>query len=144
MKETIENTKKKREEFEHLKRIHAYEIKGKCSICGKEEETELHHILPLGAGGTNVSGNIVEVCCECHSKIHNYTDRKELQKIGIQKKLEEGGYGRPEIQLPENFDEVITRWKTGEITAVKAMELTGLKKTTFYKIIKERGIKKVS
>ena len=42
------------------------------------------------------------------------------------------------IQLPENFDEVVGRWKAGEITAVKAMELTGLKKTTFYKVIKEK------
>ncbi len=45
-------------------------------------------------------------------------------------------YGRPKIQLPENFDKVVGRWKAGEITAVKAMELTGLKKTTFYNLIK--------
>ena len=43
-----------------------------------------------------------------------------------------GKYDRLRIQLPDNFNEV-GRWKAGEITAVKAMELTELKKTTFYK-----------
>ena len=45
-------------------------------------------------------------------------------------------YGRPKAQKPDNWDEVITKWQNGEITAVKAMELTGLKKTTFYKLAK--------
>ena len=47
-------------------------------------------------------------------------------------------YGRPKIQLPENFYKVVGRWKAGEITAVNAMELTKLKKTTFYGIVKNR------
>ena len=47
-------------------------------------------------------------------------------------------YGRPKIQLPENFDKVVGRWKAGEITTVKAMKLTKLKKTTFYNIVKNR------
>ena len=46
-------------------------------------------------------------------------------------------FGRYKIKISENFDEVVKRWKTGEITAVKAMELTGLKKTTFYNMIKK-------
>ena len=35
-------------------------------------------------------------------------------------------------------NEVIDLWQSGEITAVKAMELTGLKKTTFYKLLKQQ------
>ena len=50
-----------------------------------------------------------------------------------------GDYGRPKAQKPDNWNEVITQWHNGDITAVKAMELTGLKKTTFYKLAKQQG-----
>lgn len=44
-------------------------------------------------------------------------------------------FGRPQAQYPANWDTVIKRWRSGEITAVKAMELTGTKRTTFYKLV---------
>lgn len=65
--------------------------------------------------------------------------KEKRQREGIEAMKERGEwykYGRPNIQLPENFNEVVSRWKSGEITAVKAMKLTGLKKTSFYKYIK--------
>ena len=43
--------------------------------------------------------------------------------------------GRPRAQKPDNWEEVIGQWKAGEITATKAMELTGTKRTTFYKLL---------
>ena len=43
--------------------------------------------------------------------------------------------GRPRIAVPENWDEVYTAWKDGEITAKAAMKQTGLKRTSFYKIV---------
>ncbi len=46
-------------------------------------------------------------------------------------------YGRPRVQKPSNWDYVISQWKKGNITAVEAMEQTNLKKTTFYKLLKE-------
>ena len=42
--------------------------------------------------------------------------------------------GRPQAQKPDNWNEVIARWKNGEITAVEAMRQTGLKRSTFYKL----------
>jgi len=44
--------------------------------------------------------------------------------------------GRPKIQYPGNWLEVYKRWESGEITAVKAIEISGLKKNTFYKLVK--------
>ena len=41
--------------------------------------------------------------------------------------------GRPKAELPDNWSEVITAWKAGQITAVEAMRRTGLKRSTFYK-----------
>ena len=69
--------------------------------------------------------------------------KEKRQREGIEAMKARGEwdrYGRPRIKLPENFDEVVGRWKAGEITAVKAMELTGLKKTTFYKVVKRKNI----
>lgn len=43
-------------------------------------------------------------------------------------------YGRPQIQLPANYDEVMQRWTRGDITAAAAMGLTGLSRTTFYRL----------
>lgn len=40
--------------------------------------------------------------------------------------------GRPKAVKPDNWDDVIYQWKSGAITAKKAMELTGLKRSTFY------------
>lgn len=51
-------------------------------------------------------------------------------------------YGRPETPLPENWNDVITEWKSGTITAVQAMEKTGLTKGTFYNMVKRYQIRK--
>ncbi len=45
-------------------------------------------------------------------------------------------FGRPRAELPENWDSVINDWKSGNITAVRAMKLTNTKRTTFYKLVK--------
>ena len=42
--------------------------------------------------------------------------------------------GRPAISYPDNWDETIASWKAGEITAKAAMEQTGMKRTSFYKL----------
>lgn len=45
--------------------------------------------------------------------------------------------GRPKAEYPDKWEEVYVKYKNKEITGVKAMELLGLKKTTFYKLKKE-------
>lgn len=44
--------------------------------------------------------------------------------------------GRPKAVKPDNWNEVIFQWKSGAITAKKAMELTGVKRSTFYQFVK--------
>lgn len=66
--------------------------------------------------------------------------KEKRQREGIETKKARGewaDYGRPKAEKPSNWEEVITQWQNGEITAVKAMELTGTKKTTFYKLLKQ-------
>lgn len=44
-------------------------------------------------------------------------------------------FGRPQATYPNNWDVVMKQWRSGEITATKAMEMTGIKRTTFYKLV---------
>lgn len=46
-------------------------------------------------------------------------------------------YGRPAVTYPNKWLDVYGQWKEGGITAVKAMDQLGLKKTSFYKLVKE-------
>ena len=60
---------------------------------------------------------------------------KTRQREGITAAKAKGvTFGRPAINTPENWQSVIESWHNGEITAKKAMELTGIRRTTFYKL----------
>lgn len=74
----------------------------------------------------------------------SYVAEQERKKIrqrqaeGIAKAKTEGRTGgRPMIKIDDKFVQAYTQWKAGDITAVKAMELAGMKKVTFYKRVKE-------
>ena len=61
---------------------------------------------------------------------------RQRQAEGIAAARTKGKHlGRPRAVKPDNWNEVIERWHTGEITAVEAMRLTGMKKSTFYKLV---------
>ncbi|MFJ7975834.1 hypothetical protein ACIQZI_08985 [Peribacillus sp. NPDC096379] len=45
-------------------------------------------------------------------------------------------FGRPKATITEEFEQVYNRWKSGEITAVKAMQEIGVKKTIFDKLVR--------
>lgn len=65
--------------------------------------------------------------------------KEKRQREGIEQMKARGGwdkYGRPRIKQPDNWKEVIRSWKAGEITAVEAMRLTGMRKSSFYKLVK--------
>lgn len=59
------------------------------------------------------------------------------QSEGIKAAKEKGvSFGRPKVQKPDDWDAIIKQWKSGKITATKAMQLTGTKRTTFYNLVK--------
>lgn len=64
--------------------------------------------------------------------------KSKRQREGIEAKKNRADwddYGRPKVKRPPNWDEVISDWKSGKITAVEAMKRTGIKKSTFYRLI---------
>ena len=40
-------------------------------------------------------------------------------------------------EKPENWDEVLAQWRSGEITVSEARKQLGMKKTVFYKMLKK-------
>lgn len=63
---------------------------------------------------------------------------RSRQAEGIAAAKEKGiKFGRPKAEYPTLWDEVYNKWKNGELKAVECMKALNLKKTTFYKLIKE-------
>lgn len=61
---------------------------------------------------------------------------KRRQAEGIAAAKAKGKHlGRPPLQVPQNFESIYSKWKAGDITAVYAMKETGLKRTSFYKLV---------
>ncbi|GKW45871.1 recombinase family protein [Planococcus sp. NCCP-2050] len=62
---------------------------------------------------------------------------RKRQREGIDLALRKGiQFGRPTVFVSEEFKEVYRRWKAKELTAVEAMQEAGVKKTSFYKLVK--------
>jgi len=69
------------------------------------------------------------------------TEREKIkirQRQGIDIALANGvKFGRPKVQRPDNYNEVIELWKDKKITAREAMKQLNLKPNTFYNMVKE-------
>lgn len=67
--------------------------------------------------------------------------RQKRQAEGIDAMKDRGEwdkYGRPiTIKTDKDFKNAYNEWKEKKITAVKAMELSGMSKATFYRKVKE-------
>lgn len=63
----------------------------------------------------------------------------QRQREGIAIAKAQGRYhGRTPQPLPDNFDDVVARWRRGEITAREAMRRTGLRPNSFYRKIRHQ------
>ncbi|MES9784471.1 recombinase family protein, partial [Bacillus thuringiensis] len=66
------------------------------------------------------------------------TKNKVRQRQGIELAKKEGRpLGRKPKEIPEEFYEAYRLWKACNITAVQAMQMCNMKKTHFYKVVKE-------
>ena len=63
---------------------------GKCQLCGKaapflrkngEPYLESHHIIWLSEGGADSIDNTVALCPNCHRKMHEVKDPKDVEKL---------------------------------------------------------------
>lgn len=66
---------------------------------------------------------------------------RQRQREGIDIALKNGtktgrNFGRPKIDRPSNFDEVVLLWKNKKIKTKDAMEMLSLRPNTFYNLVK--------
>lgn len=85
---------------------------------------------PAGRLQLNVFGAIYQFERECS---------RERQREGIDLALSEGrAYGRPKtVIVSESFITAYDQWKAGDITATKAIDIAGMSRSGFYKMVKE-------
>ncbi len=64
---------------------------------------------------------------------------KERQKAGIAAARERGVvFGRPKIDPPDDFKNIIKEWEAGKIMTKEAVRRSGLSRSTFYRRVQER------
>ncbi len=57
---------------------------------------------------------------------------RKRQKEGIDAAKQKGKHlGRPKMILPENYDDIMSKWQNKEITVWQAMDFLGISKTSF-------------
>ena len=68
----------------------------------------------------------------------DWSERHELQRQGIEVAKSNGVHlGRPRIEFPDGWAECYAEWKDHRITAREAMQRMGLKKDSFYRLVKK-------
>jgi DNA invertase Pin-like site-specific DNA recombinase len=86
--------------------------------------------------GNFVSNLVLEVLSFVAEQERDSIKKRQAEGIAIAQ-AQGKHLGRPNAEYPKNFKEVYTKWNKGKISGVKAMELMGIKKTTFYKLTKQ-------
>lgn len=77
-----------RKYFASIMKRYGKEVAGFCKLCDYTgNDTHIHHIVPRSRGGKDEESNLIEVCPECHSKLHDaeLNTTSELTKLGINK-----------------------------------------------------------
>lgn len=105
--------------------------KKNVSFVSKKENIDTR--TPQGKFMLTVFGALAELEREC-------TLERQAEGIAIAK--EQGKYkGKPKKEINiDDFKKVCGKWRKGEITATKAMEILKLKPNTFYRRVKEWNI----
>lgn len=74
-------------------------------------------------------------------------DQYRLFQANLQKKRQAAGiaaakargvrFGRPRIETPENFGEIVVSWQDKKISLQTALQLCGMSQTTFFRRLKQ-------
>lgn len=86
--------------------------------------------------GDFISNLILQVLGYVAQQETEFRKQRQLEGIAIAK-AEGKHLGRPKAEYPSNFKVEYDKWKQGSQTAKATMENLGLKRTTFYKLVKQ-------
>ena len=65
---------------------------------------------------------------------------EERREFNFRKACEENKVGRPPVETSKDFYEAVKLWRSGEIKAVEAYKRAGMKKATFYNVVKRENL----
>lgn len=86
--------------------------------------------------GTFISDLVLQILSYVAEQERSFI--KQRQKEGIISAKSNGiKFGRPKIEKPSNYNEIIELWKNKKIKSKEAMEMLGLKPNTFYNLLKK-------
>lgn len=88
-----------------------------------------------GLLGTFINDIVLQILSYVAEQERSFIKQRQSEGIATAK-LKGTKFGRPKIEKPENFDEVVKKWKNKEITAVQAQKELNLKPNTFYTMVK--------
>lgn len=126
-----------------------------CCNCGKTEDIQYHHIVPLALGGNDVISNMCCLCGECHSKLHYGKVKSNISaatKAGIERARKRGS------QIGNKPGTTFTTKKSikskaiilrnsiefyGHLNDAAVMELCELSRNTYYKYKRELKQEKI-
>lgn len=84
-----------------------------------------------------INSILIEVLSSIAEQERLTTRQRQAEGIAVAK--EAGKHlGRPQIPLPPDWDQIYPKWKNGEIAGVEAMKQLGLKRSTFYSLVKKQ------
>lgn len=100
-----------------------------CVACNQNNSLVHHHLMPRSIGGTDDETNLITLCRDCHSRIHNrkqdWADSTTLIKKGIESRRLAGF----KIGRPAKLNEI-------DIDKMKSMLNNGESKTSIAKFLK--------
>lgn len=100
--------------------------------------------------GTFIADLVLQILSYVAQRERENTKTRQKQGYDVMERDSKGRHisrrtgrhvGRQETAYPDNWGEIYTIWKGGQITAVEAMKQLNLTKTTFYKMAKEYAAK---
>lgn len=106
-----------------------------CCNCGSTKMVELHHIVPLIAGGRDIRSNMVPLCTECHAKAHGWKTYRRKSS------------GAPKKQLKEGWEDIVRDYifcRIGKAEMLKRLDQSDPRtsdKWYLQEILKAEGIK---
>lgn len=83
-----------------------------------------------------INNVLIEVLGTIAEEERKKIKRRQAEGIEIAK-IQGKHLGRPKTEFPSQWEEQYTKWKVGEITATNMMDQLGLKRNTFYRLVKK-------
>jgi len=82
----------------------------KCSICGKTENLEHHHIIPKADGGTDDETNLLTLCSEHHAVMHGIELTRKRKSWASPNRILKGQYTNSHVK--RGSDGRFLKWET--------------------------------